>query len=70
MATITHRSSTDPRDVGSRRSQIDLFSLALLFLAIAALALGLVGVAVRGSTPLGLAPGLALGVYAILHLRK
>jgi len=50
--------------------EIDLLALATLFLAIAFFALALVGIAVRGTDPWVVLPSLALGVYAILGLKK
>lgn len=52
------------------RARIDLFNLGMLFVAIVAIAVGMIGIVLRGSTPFGLLPAVALGVMAIVNLRK
>jgi len=42
--------------------------LAVLFVALVSIAVGLVGVAGRGTTPLVLIPGVIAGVLALLHV--
>ena len=49
---------------------VDLLSLALLFVALVATTLALIGIAVRGTTPLVLILPVALGVWSILSLRR
>lgn len=65
----THPSAPTHREQGSPR-QVSLSSAALLFISIVSIALVLIGVAVRGSTPLALVPAVLVGCLAILTLRK
>ena len=69
MATALQPQANSP---GHKRppSRINLVSVAVLFIAIVAIALMLVGIAVRGSSPLFLLFPVALGVFCILDLRK
>lgn len=50
--------------------KVDLFAVAMLFIAISLVVLAIVGVAARGSSPLFVLPPLALGFRAILDLEK
>jgi hypothetical protein len=68
MAHHTHHSSSTPDS--KRPKEINLVSLATLFIAIVAIALVLVGTATRGTTPLLVLPGMIVGAKAILDLRK
>jgi hypothetical protein len=52
----------------TRGREIDTRSLAVLFVALVSIAVGLVGVAGRGTTPLVLIPGVIAGVLALLHV--
>ncbi len=66
-------SMTHHRRAPSRRSVLDgvnLVSLAVLFIALIAAALMLIGTAVRGSSPLLLVVPVVLGTFAILDLRE
>lgn len=54
----------------SKEFKVDLFAVAMLFVAISLITLALVGIAVRGSSPLFVLPPIALGVRAILDLEK
>ena len=49
---------------------VDLVSLSILLVALVAVALGLIGVALRGTTPLVVIPPLLLGCWGIATLRK
>jgi len=52
-----------------RGSRVNLTSVALLFVAVVAIAVGLIGIAVRGTPPWTLIAPILLGVYSILTLR-
>lgn len=69
MAMVNHQHVVGQRDRKSHAG-IDLVSLAVLLVALVAIVLVLVGVAARGTTPLTLLPPIALGLVAILNLRK
>lgn len=69
MAKVKSHRVSPPSSTQHRGHDLDLISLAVLFAACAAIALVLVGVAVRGNSPLWLLPPLVLGAVAILHLR-
>lgn len=56
--------------MGAHGREIDLFSLAMLFVAIVLVALALIGVAERGTSPFVVIPPMALGFRAILNLGK
>lgn len=53
-----------------RHFEIDLFSLAMLFLSITCFVIALVGVVNRGTAVWVVLPPIALGVFAILTLEK
>jgi hypothetical protein len=61
-----HQKRNDRRAPG----KLNLDSLALLFVCVVSVALALIAVALRGSTPLALLPAVVLGVVAILRLRS
>ena len=52
------------------QGRIDLVSLAILFVAVVAIALILVGVAVRGTSSIFVVFPMLLGFWAILGLRR
>lgn len=54
----------------NRFQRIDTVSLAVLFLAIVAIAVVLVGIAERGTSPLVLIAPTLLGCWAIVSLRR
>jgi uncharacterized membrane protein len=54
----------------SRNRRLDVVSLAVLFVAIVAIALSLVGVAERGTSPLVLIAPLLVGCAAIIGLLR
>lgn len=53
-----------------RHFEIDLFSLAMLFLSITCFIVALVGVVNRGTAVWVVLPPIALGIFAILTLEK
>jgi hypothetical protein len=59
-----------PRRTTSSEFRIDLVSLGVLFVAIVAIALILVGVVSRGTSPVWVAFPTLLGLWAILSLRR
>lgn len=56
--------------MNDRLKGVDLVMLAMLMVALVAIALGLIGVASRGTTPLVLIPAVAAAAFAITHLRE
>jgi hypothetical protein len=69
MSTVGHRRAAGPREV-RLLDGVNLVSLAVLFVCLVAIAVMLVGIAVRGTTPLVLLAPVALGFVAILDLRR
>lgn len=69
MSMVAHRRATPARD-RSFLDRVNLVSLAVLFLCIVAIALMLIGIATRGTTPLVVIPPVAVGFWAILDLRR
>lgn len=59
-----------PTEDTSTESRVNLASAATLFVAVVAIAVGLIGIAVRGTTPWIMVFPTLLGVYAILTMRK
>lgn len=68
MPTIHQHRQNHPARI--TLENVSLISLAVLFVSIVAIALALIGVAVRGTTPLVAIPPLAVGCWAILTIRK
>lgn len=62
----THR---HPSRSDQRPARIDLWSVALLFLAVVWLAVAFFFMARNHSSPLFLVPAVAVGMYAIINLR-
>lgn len=59
-----------PSSSTSQRAPIDLFSVGILFVAIVAISLVLVGVAIDGTSPIFVMPPMILGLWAIASLRR
>lgn len=53
-----------------RHFEIDLFSLAMIFLAVTCFVIALVGVVNRGTDVWVVLPPIVLGIFAILTLEK
>ena len=66
-APTTHRHQASP---GGRRTRIDLWSVALLFMAIVWLTTAFYFMVANRSSPLFLAPAVAVAMYAIINLRE
>lgn len=69
MSTVDHHPSTRRRERGALDG-INLVSLAVLLVGLVAIALMLIGVALRGTSPWLLALPVALACVAILDLRQ
>lgn len=68
MAT-THSSCRAGRGDQQSSVRINLDSVALLFVSVVSVALGLIEIVIHGLTPLALLPGLVVGFVSILRLR-
>lgn len=68
MTIRHHHQEIRPRQ--NRTRGIDLVSLVVLFLAVVAIAIGLVGIGLRGTEPWILIPPMLLGCFAILGLHR
>lgn len=69
MATVDQRHASSRPNRGLR-DDLDLLSLAVVFVAVVGVALALVGIAVRGTNPVVLIVPVLVGVLGILGLRK
>lgn len=65
-----HTTRRPPSRSEQRPARIDLWSVALLFLAVAWLVVAFFFMARNHSSPLFLVPAVAVGMYAIINLRE
>lgn len=66
MTTIRHHHHASP----TRHNKLDTVSLVMLFIAVVAIAVGLVGIAIRGTAPWILIGPTLLGCWAIVRLNR
>jgi F0F1-type ATP synthase assembly protein I len=64
--TIRHHQHQSP----TRHKRLDSVSLVMLFIAVVSVAVGLVGIAVRGTAPWILIGPTLLGCWAIVRLNR